>query len=34
MTQWNSSDLAEPPALAKDTLRVVPLGGWERSAGT
>ena len=27
MTQWNSSDLAEPPALAKDTLRVVPLGG-------
>jgi len=27
MTQWNSTALAEPPALAKDTLRVVPLGG-------
>ena len=27
MTHWNTTDLSEPPALAKDTLRVIPLGG-------
>ncbi|WP_291314734.1 ribonuclease J [Corynebacterium sp. UBA2622] len=27
MTHWNTTDLSEPSALAKDTLRVIPLGG-------
>ncbi|MEX3510631.1 RNase J family beta-CASP ribonuclease [Kocuria sp. WRN011] len=27
MTRWTNTDLSEPPALAADTLRVIPLGG-------
>lgn len=27
MTRWTTTDLSDPPALAPDTLRVVPLGG-------
>ena len=27
MTRWTNTDLSEPPALAADTMRVIPLGG-------